>query len=298
MKQKKKDKQKSNMLRKVRTKRGKMKRGKMAKGKMERGKMEKGKMAGTSRSPLRSVGNKRKLSTLPENDVRRTKRKSVLDNEPFETLDNMTLDNMTLDNMTLDNMTHDNETHDNETHDNENYYGRDTTLSGQKTSSLSRKKVPWQAETKLSTHHALTVKMEHSKKRLDTIKLPSYVMKSKGYYNSVEDYIVDHYSFLRASPGKSPIVDAYDKVNGCYVDIKVTTKHSAGRSVLTSSGQLKYLKDKNHNRGYYLLVRNTGGRKDIFDVELLFAAPEDEKYVEDKTYQYVNNLKKIISNSK
>jgi hypothetical protein len=273
MKQKKKDKQKkSHMLRKVRLKRGKMKKGKTT-----------GKMAGTSRSTLRSVANKRKLSTFPGNDVRRTKRKSVLDNEPFESLDNMTLDN---------------ETHGNETHDNDNYYGRDTTLSRKKTSSLSRKKVPWQAETKLSTHHALTVKMEHSKKSLDTIKLPSYVMEGKGYYNSVEDYIVDHYSFLRASPGKSPIVDAYDKVNGCYVDIKVTTKHSAGRSVLTSSGQLKYLKDKNHNRGYYLLVRNTGGRKDIFDVELLFAAPEDEKYVEDKTYQYVNNLKKIISNSK
>ena len=254
------------------TKKARMKRGreqtKKARMKQERG-------SENSRSPLRFVGNKRKLSavleeepekgnTVPRNTVPRNTVQSNTVQSNTDTLTSRLTDNY------------------------KTTYGRDISTSG--------KGIPWQAETKSSTHHALTVKMEHSKKRLDTIKLPSYVMKTKDYYKSVEDYIIDHYPFLRASPGKSPIVDAYDEVNECYVDIKVTTKYSAGKTVLTSSGQLKYLKDDNHNRGYYLIVRNTGGRRDIVDVELLFAAPEDEKYVEDKTHQYVTNLKKLISN--
>ena len=262
-------------VKKEKTKKAKVKRGQAKKARM---KSETTRRSENSRSPLRFIGNKRKLSAVLEEEPGKNKRRETSKNTVSSTLPRNTVSS-TLPRNTVS---------DTSRLTDKFTYGRD--------SLPSEKEIPWQAKHKSSTHHSLTLKMEYPKKTLDSIKLPSYVMRSTDYYKSVEDYIIDHYPFLRASPGKNPIVDAYDKVNKCYVDIKVTTKYSAGKTVLTSSGQLKYLKDDNHNRGYYLIVRNTGGRRDIVDVELLFAAPEDEKYVKDKTNQYVANLKKLISN--
>ena len=262
-------------VKKEKTKKAKVKRGQAKKARM---KSETTRRSENSRSPLRFIGNKRKLSAVLEEEPGKNKRRETSKNTVSSTLPRNTVSS-TLPRNTVS---------DTSRLTDKFTYGGD--------SLPSEKEIPWQAKHKSSTHHSLTLKMEYPKKTLDSIKLPSYVMRSTDYYKSVEDYIIDHYPFLRASPGKNPIVDAYDKVNKCYVDIKVTTKYSAGKTVLTSSGQLKYLKDDNHNRGYYLIVRNTGGRRDIVDVELLFAAPEDEKYVEDKTHQYVTNLKKLISN--
>ena len=304
------------------TKKAKLKREKTKKAKEKREKTKKAKMKSeTTRrsenplSPLRFIGNKRKSSTVLEEEPKKNKRRETSKNTlPRNTLPRNTLPRNTLPRNTVSstlprntvsstlprntlprntlprNTLPRNTESDTSRTTNKSTYGRDISTSG--------KEVPWQAETKSSTHHSLTLKMEYPKKTLDSIKLPSYVMRSTDYYKSVEDYIIDHYPFLRASPGKNPIVDAYDKVNKCYVDIKVTTKYSAGKTVLTSSGQLDYLKDDDHNRGYYLIVRNTGGRPDIVDIELLFAAPAHEKYVKDKTHQYVANLKKHLPHPK
>ena len=280
------------------TKKAKLKREKTKKAKEKREKTKKAKMKSeTTRrsenplSPLRFIGNKRKSSTVLEEEPKKNKRRETSKNTlPRNTLPRNTLPRNTLPRNTVSSTLPRNTESDTSRTTNKSTYGRDISTSG--------KEVPWQAETKSSTHHSLTLKMEYPKKTLDSIKLPSYVMRSTDYYKSVEDYIIDHYPFLRASPGKNPIVDAYDKVNKCYVDIKVTTKYSAGKTVLTSSGQLDYLKDDDHNRGYYLIVRNTGGRPDIVDIELLFAAPAHEKYVKDKTHQYVANLKKHLPHPK
>ena len=148
------------------------------------------------------------------------------------------------------------------------------------------------------TDNSRTIKMDYSKITLDTIQLPNYVMRSTNFFDAVEDYIIDHYSFLDQIPGSNPIVDAYDNINECYVDIKVTTKHSTGRTVLTSEGQMNYLAD-HPNVGYYLIIRSTGTGKNMYDVELLLCVPLDEgSDDDDRSDQYADQLKRVIKESR
>jgi len=150
------------------------------------------------------------------------------------------------------------------------------------------------------TDNSITIKMDYSKITLDTIQLPDYVMRSTKFFNAVEDYVIHHYSFLRRIPGINPIVDAYDNINECYVDIKVTTKLATGRSVLTSEGQMNYLTD-HHNVGYYLIVRSAGTyvEKNMYDIELLLAVPLDKgSEDDDSSDQYADKLKKAIKESR
>ena len=148
------------------------------------------------------------------------------------------------------------------------------------------------------TDNSRTIKMDYSKITLDTIQLPNYVMRSTKFFETVEDYIIDHYSFLDRIPGSNPTVDAYDNINECYVDVKVTTKHSAGRTVLTSEGQMNYLAD-HPNVGYYLIIRSTGAGKNMYDVELLLCVPLDEgSDDDDRSDQYADKLKRVIKESR
>ena len=160
------------------------------------------------------------------------------------------------------------------------------------------------------TDHSILIKMENPKELIDTIQLPNYVTRSTKFFEAVEEYIISHYSFLRSIPGIDPIVDAYDDINKCYVDIKVTTGLTTGRSVLTSSGQMNQLKgtdnyqlkDKEnyHNLGYYLIIRSAGnerGMKNMYNVELLLAVPEDNS-VDDQMDEYVPRLKNEIKKAR
>ena len=148
------------------------------------------------------------------------------------------------------------------------------------------------------TDNSRTIKMDYSKITLDTIQLPDYVMRSTKFFDAVEDYIIDHYSFLDRIPGSNPTVDAYDNINECYVDVKVTTKYTTGRTVLTSEGQMNYLAD-HPNVGYYLIIRSTGTGKNMYDVELLLCVPEDEgSDDDDRSDQYADQLKRVIKESR
>ena len=150
------------------------------------------------------------------------------------------------------------------------------------------------------TDNSRNIKMDYSKITLDTIQLPNYVMRSTNFFSTVEDYIIDHYSFLDRIPGSNPTVDAYDNINECYVDVKVTTKHSTGRTVLTSEGQMNYLADQ-ENVGYYLIVRSAGADagKNMYEVELLLCVPLDEgSDDDDRSDQYADQLKRVIKESR
>jgi hypothetical protein len=148
------------------------------------------------------------------------------------------------------------------------------------------------------TDNSRTIKMDYSKITLDTIQLPDYVMRSTKFFDAVEDYIIDHYSFLDQIPGSNPTVDAYDNINECYVDVKVTTKYTTGRTVLTSEGQMNYLADQ-PNVGYYLIIRSNGSGKNMYDVELLLCVPLDEgSDDDDRSDQYADKLKRVIKESR
>ena len=144
------------------------------------------------------------------------------------------------------------------------------------------------------SHQSIGLKQEYSSELLDTIELPKRVTNSNDFYQAVEDYIIDHYSFLTPSTGApDPIVDARDTVNNCFVDIKVAPTNQSGRTVTTSYGQHNFLRretvtqrqrytiNDNANVGYYLICRKKIA--DIKDnrylVELLYAKIEDSSFM-------------------
>jgi len=171
-----------------------------------------------------------------------------------------------------------------------------------------------------SGRSSVVVTMECARVHLDIIKLPPRVtaQTGQGFYEAVEQYIIGYYPFiegkLRIKGEGVSIVDAWDNVNDCFIDIKVVQQIDTGRSASTSKGQYNCLRrevvdgdgrftlDDKVNIGYYLLCRkNPSGVPGSYLVEVLYAKDQDSTLASpaDKSgsaQQYVSNLHKKYPN--